>query len=128
MQKKTRQNKDFRTVSTGRNESNRKIPEQNPRTVRELLTSSAGRLEELKRQLATRSTVLACLQTALPAELAAELVSAGLEDGRLTLGASSAAWASRLRYVIEPLKPALAAALDAEISMVKVRVARANKA
>jgi hypothetical protein len=128
MQKKTSQNKDFRTVSTSRNESNRKILERNPRTVSELLTSSAGRLEEIKRRLATRSTVLATVQSVLPATLAAELVSAGLEGGRLTLGAGSAAWASRLRYVIEPLKPALAAALDAEISAVKVRVARAIKA
>jgi hypothetical protein len=128
MQKKSSQNKDFRTVSTGRNESNRKIPAQNARAVRELLASGAGKLEELKRRLATRSTVLDCVQTALPAQLAAELISAGLEDGRLTLGASSAAWASRLRYVIEPLKPILAAALDAEISVLKVRVARAHKA
>jgi hypothetical protein len=128
MQKKPSQNKDFRTVRLDRNESNRKNPEENSRTVRELLTSGAGKLEELKRRLATRYTVLTGVQSALPAQLAAELISAGLEDGQLTLGASSAAWASRLRYVIEPLKPALAALLDAEISVVKVRVARASKA
>jgi hypothetical protein len=127
MQKKTRQNKDFRTVSACRNESNRKSLEQNPRAVRELLTSGAGRLEELTRRLATRSTVLARVKTALPAEIANELVSAGFEEGRLSLGASSAAWASRLRYVIEPLKPTLAAILEQEISVVKVRVARTNK-
>jgi hypothetical protein len=59
---------------------------------------------------------------ALPAELAQAVVSAGLDEGTLTIGVASAAWAARLRYVSDTLGPPLAKSLGAEIQSIRIKV------
>ena len=44
------------------------------------------------------------VREALPPKLAAAVVSAGLEQGRLTIGVVGAVWASRLRYSMERIQ------------------------
>src|SRR5208282_5065283 len=71
---------------------------QNPRLVSELLQLHGKKLRELGARLKKRAGVLDLVRGALPAKLAPHVCSAGLENGRLTLGVTGAVWASRLRY------------------------------
>ncbi len=61
---------------------------------------------------------------ALPADLAGAVVTAGIERETLTLGAVSAAWATRLRYSTDILRQRVSAGLGVEIAKVRVRVRR----
>ncbi len=59
----------------------------------------------------------------LPAKLAAEVCSAGLEQGRLSLGVTSAVWAHRLRYTTGLLRKELADSMQINILSVRIYVA-----
>ena len=49
-------------------------------------------------------------------------MSAGLEQGRLTIGVVGAQWASRLRYSTEIIRKRVAGSLGAEIHSIRIRV------
>ncbi len=75
---------------------------QNSKSLSELLARGGKRLSLLKDRAAQRSEIVEQVRAALPARLAQSVVSAGLEEGRLTIGVVGAVWASRLRYSKEP--------------------------
>jgi hypothetical protein len=59
---------------------------------------------------------------ALPDRLAQAVVSAGVEQGRLTIGVSGAVWASRLRYFTDIVRKRVSESLGIEILSVRIRV------
>ena len=94
----------------------------NPKSIKDLLRSDVGRLNSLKARADSRAALVEQVRKALPATLAAAVVSAGLEGQRLTLGVAGAAWAARLRYQADHLCTTLAASLDVSIDRMRVRV------
>ncbi len=62
------------------------------------------------------------VRAALPPRLAQAVASAGIEDGRLTIGVAGAAWASRLRYSSDLLRKRVGSSLGVEILAVRIRV------
>jgi hypothetical protein len=62
------------------------------------------------------------VRAALPARLAQAVVSAGVEQGRLTIGVSGAVWASRLRYFTDIVRKRVSDSLGMEILSVRIRV------
>jgi hypothetical protein len=95
---------------------------QNPRVVSELLQLHGKKLRELGATLKKRAAVLDVVRASLPAKLASRVASAGLENGRLTLGVTGAVWASRLRYSTSALRMEVGAALCTDIVSVRIRV------
>src|SRR5580700_3744582 len=93
-----------------------------PQTIHEILRGSGARLTALRTQTSNRAAVLAHVCAALPPNLAKAVASAGVGDGRLTLGVVGAAWASRLRYVTETLRKRVGESLGVEIRSVRIRV------
>src|SRR6266404_2508215 len=77
---------------------------QNPRSVSDLMSRTGNKLSALKVRSQERSLVLDQVRAALPARLAQAVVSAGIEQGRLTIGVAGAVWASRLRYLTESVR------------------------
>jgi len=61
---------------------------------------------------------------ALPEKLAERVLSAGVEQGQLTLGVTGAAWASRLRYATDSLRTAVGHSMGVEIRTVRIKVVR----
>lgn len=59
---------------------------------------------------------------ALPDELSQAVATAGLEDGRLTLGVAGAVWASRIRYMTDALQAKVAASSGSSIQSVRIKV------
>ena len=86
------------------------------------MTLRGMKLRELGAAIKKRAAVLDAVRASLPAKLASRVASAGLENGRLTLGVSGAAWASRLRYSTGTLRSEVGAALRTEILSVRIRV------
>jgi hypothetical protein len=95
---------------------------QNPRIVSELLHLHGKKLRDLGAAIKKRAAVLEVVRRSLPPKLATHIASAGLENGRLTVGVTGAVWASRLRYLTADLRIAVGAALRAEILSVRIRV------
>jgi Dna[CI] antecedent, DciA len=95
---------------------------QNPRVVSELLQLHGKKLRELGTAIKKRAVVLDAVRSSLPPRLATHIASAGLENGRLTVGVTGAVWASRLRYLTGDLRTRVGAALRTEIVSVRVRV------
>jgi hypothetical protein len=95
---------------------------QNPRRVSDLLSRTGNKLTALKTRSQERSRVLEQVRAVLPARLAQAIASAGIEQGRLTIGVVGAVWASRLRYMTEPVKKHVAGSLGLTILSVKIRV------
>jgi Dna[CI] antecedent, DciA len=124
MQKKPTQNKDFRTFRESKIATRSTAAMQKPRPVSELLDKGSNQLRVLRLGLKTRSDALVTIRSALPERLAAEVLDVGIADGLLTISASSAAWATRLRYVMAPMREPLAVALKSKIDSIKIRVAR----
>jgi hypothetical protein len=89
----------------------------------ELLQIPDKVLGNLSARIRDRAELLAAVRSALPARLAAEVLSAGLEAGRLTVGVSSAAWAARLRYLTHDLRKTLGISMRTTIHSVRLRVA-----
>jgi hypothetical protein len=97
---------------------------QNPRVVSELFQLRGKKLRALTAAIKKRAAVLEMVRACLPEKLASRVESAGLENGRLTLGVSGAVWASRLRYCTAALRTEVGAALHTEIVSVRIRVFR----
>jgi hypothetical protein len=81
-----------------------------------------GRLKSLQTRRRERRDVLAHVRAALPAELEGNVLTAGIEEGRLTVGVSAGAWASRLRYRSQALRERVAETLGREIHSVRIKV------
>ena len=94
---------------------------QNPKSISELL-KGGKRLSQLATRSKVRATVLEQVRSALPASLAAAVVSAGLEQGQLTIGVASAAWASRIRYLSSAARRRLQEHTGADLAKLRVRV------
>jgi len=62
------------------------------------------------------------VRAALPARLAQSVASAGLDEGRLTIGVVGAVWASRLRYSSDAIRKRVAKSLGKEVLTVRIRV------
>jgi hypothetical protein len=90
--------------------------------INELLSSPGNRLTSLRLKIRARSEVLTHVRAALPPELEATVVTAGIEEGRLTVGVSGGAWASRLRYRTEALRRRVAGTLGQDIHSVRIKV------
>jgi hypothetical protein len=95
---------------------------QNSKSVSELLARGGKRLSLLKEKAAERSLVLDQVRAALPVRLAEAVVSAGMDEGRLTIGVVGAVWASRLRYSTEIIRKRVAKSAGLEILTVRIRV------
>ena len=88
--------------------------------INELL--EVGRLKGLQNRRRERGDVLAHVRAALPPELGGTVITAGIEEGRLTVGVSAGAWASRLRYRSQALREQVAGTLGREIQTVRIKV------
>jgi Dna[CI] antecedent, DciA len=95
---------------------------QNPRSVSDLLSRAGNKLTALKSRSRDRSQVLDQVRAALPDRLAQAVASAGIDQGKLTIGVVGAVWASRLRYLTESVRKRVGGALGIAILSVKVRV------
>lgn len=81
-----------------------------------------NKLTALKTRSHERSLVVEQVRAALPARLAQAVASAGIEQGRLTIGVSGAVWASRLRYFTDTVRKRVSESLKIEILSVRIRV------
>jgi hypothetical protein len=95
---------------------------QNSKSLSELLARGGTRLSLLKAKSVARSKVLEQVRAALPARLGQAVASAGIEQGRLTIGVVGAVWASRLRYFTESIRTRVAKSAGLEILTVRIRV------
>jgi predicted nucleic acid-binding Zn ribbon protein len=100
---------------------------KNPTQVSHLLAEGPGLLRRLREGTAEAVRTLAVLKQHLPPEIAAQVFGAALKDGTLTVLVRSAAWGTRLRYLAPEFTDKVAAALDAAVLRVKVKV-RAGRA
>ena len=101
---------------------NRRAAVRKSRHIKDLLEGGSERLTSLRKRLQERSRILDSVLAALPEELAANVASAGIDHGELTIGAASAAWATRLRYVTDTLRERVGGALGVEISSIRIKV------
>ncbi len=95
---------------------------QNPKRINELLNSRGKRLSSLREALAARGATLQQVCAALPEELARAVVTAGIRDGKLTIGVAGAAWAARLRYSTEALRNHITTSGGTQIVSVHIKV------
>jgi hypothetical protein len=95
---------------------------QKPKLLSELLEGHGKQLRALSEALRERQTVLVAVRQTLPPKLAAQVLSAGIERGRLSIGVSSAAWATRLRYLTTDLRMTVGKALGVEVTAVRIRI------
>ena len=93
--------------------------------IKELLEGPSGRLKSLQARRRGRSEVLSHVRAALPAELKGTVETAGIDEGRLTVGVSGGVWASRLRYRATALRERVAGTLGQEIHSVRIKVVQA---
>jgi hypothetical protein len=126
MQKKATRNKDFRTVQTSTGTQFSYIAMQKPKPLSELFQIPSKTLRDLAARLEARVQLLARVRRLLPPKLAAEVCSAGLEQGRLTLGVTSAVWAQRLRYATGLIRKELADSMQINILSVRIRIVPGN--
>ena len=99
-----------------------RVAMQNPRSLSDLLSRTGNKLTALKARSRHRSLVVDQVRAALPPRLAEAVVSAGLEQGRLTIGVVGAVWASRLRYLTESVRTHVGSSLGTVILSVRVKV------
>jgi Dna[CI] antecedent, DciA len=95
---------------------------QNTKRLSELLSVPGKRLGSLKQRSQERSSTVSQVRSTLNAKLADAVITAGIEGDVLTIGVNSATWASRLRYLTEPLRDSVAAASGKAIRRVRIRV------
>jgi hypothetical protein len=95
---------------------------QNPKGLSDLLSRTGNKLSALKTRSLERSRVLEQVRAALPARLALNVASAGIDTGRLTIGVVGAVWASRLRYLTEILRKRVGSSLGITLQSVRIRV------
>jgi hypothetical protein len=116
------QNKDFRTVLAIRYPGKMAVAVQNSKSLSELLLKGGQRLAALQATSQARSQVLDQVRAALPPKLAVAVASAGIEEGRLTIGVVGAVWASRLRYCSDILRKRVGKSAGVTIVAVRIRV------
>jgi hypothetical protein len=92
------------------------------RDIKDLFEGGSPRLTSLLDRSRARSAVLAHVQAALPPNLARTVATAGLEQGRLTVGVAGAVWASRLRYATDVLRQKVGTSMGVEIQRVRIKV------
>ena len=92
------------------------------RDIKGLFEGGSDRLTSLKARSRARSLVLTQVLAALPPDLARAVATAGIEDGKLTVGVTGAAWASRLRYMTETLRAKIGESSGLEIRSVRIKV------
>src|SRR5271170_4512635 len=97
-----------------------------PKSINELLKTGGKRLTDLQAKSRARISLLEHVRAALPQTLADHVVSAGIEEGRLTIGVASATWAARLRYVTETLRMRVGGSAGADIQSVRIKVVPAR--
>ena len=95
---------------------------QKPRSVSDLLSRTGNKLTALKTRSRERSLIVEQVRAALPPRLALAVASAGIDQGRLTIGVVGAVWASRLRYSTESVRKHVAGITGTAILSVKIRV------
>jgi len=93
-----------------------------PKTINELLKTGGQRLTSLVSQTRQRNVALKHVRAALPGELAAVVVSAGIDRGVLTVGVAGSAWAARLRYATDILRERVGDAAGIAILGVRIKV------
>jgi Dna[CI] antecedent DciA-like protein len=94
---------------------------QNTKTINELL-SGTKRLSQLKSRSEKRSRILVSVREALPPHLAHAVVTAGVDEGRLSIGVVSGVWASRIRYFLPMARAHLHRELGISLVSARVRV------
>jgi hypothetical protein len=83
------------------------------RSVSELLAEGKAALERLKSGAEAANRTLVALQRALPEDVAGHVFGATLDpEGVLTVLVDSGAFATRLRFLLPELLPALGTALE----------------
>jgi hypothetical protein len=102
--------------------SNSPVAMQNPRSVSDLMSRSGNKLSALKIRSQHRSLVLEQVRAALPARLAQAVASAGIEQGRLTIGVVGGVWASRIRYFTDAVRKGVSGSMGVEILGIRIRV------
>ena len=93
-----------------------------PKSINELLKIGGVRLSALKERSEQRNRTLDHVRAAVPAALAQYIVTAGVEDGRLTVGVTGANWAARLRYVTDTLRAEVGERMGLTIERVRIKV------
>jgi len=86
------------------------------------MSRTGNKLSALKTRSLERSRVVEQVRAALPARLAPNVASAGIDSGRLTIGVVGAHWASRLRYLTESVRKRVGSSLGVSIHSVRIRV------
>jgi hypothetical protein len=120
MQNKVSQNKEISTLLSPIQCRHPAHKMRNSIKINELLDT--GRLKSLQSRRRERRDVLAHVRAALPPELEATVLTAGIEEGRLIVGVSGGAWASRLRYRSQALRERVADTLGRDIHSVRIKV------
>ena len=79
-------------------------------------------LKRLREGTRDAERTLSVLKAHLPPEVAAQVFGASLKDGTLTVLVRSAAWGTRLRYLVPEFTDRLGAGLGSKIEKLKVKV------
>jgi hypothetical protein len=83
---------------------------------------SGPRIAALRTQSRARAKVADHVCAALPPLLARAVVSAGIDEGRLTIGVAGGAWAARLRYGTDSLRIRVGESLGIDIQSIRIKV------
>jgi hypothetical protein len=97
-------------------------PMHKTKSINELLNSGGPRLGALVSLTRQRQAALEQVRAALPPELAAVVVSAGIDRGVLTVGVAGGPWAARLRYSTDLLRERMGGATGIDIQGVRIKV------
>ena len=122
MENKVGQNKEFCTLWTGNFPQPSPCVMQNPKSISELFQTRGARLGALGAKSRQRRSVLEQVRAALPAKLAEKVMTAGIDNARLTIGVAGAQWATRLRYMAGSVCSEVGEALEVDIRTLRVRV------
>lgn len=95
---------------------------QKLKPIKALFEMPGKALRDIAQARTRRAEILTEVLRHLEEPLRAQVMSAGLARGRLTLGVTSAAWASRLRYRTAALRALVSAACGEPIARVRIRV------
>jgi hypothetical protein len=98
---------------------------QKSKAVSELFTGANKKLTALRAKSDERSRIRERVCAVLPAKLAQAVVSASIEQGRLSIGVTGAVWATRLRYMADSLRSRVGDATGIAVFSVRVRVVTA---
>ena len=95
---------------------------QKSKAVSELFTGANKKLTALRAKSDERLRIRERVCAVLPAKLARTVVSASIDQGRLSIGVTSAVWATRLRYLADELRNRVGESTGIAVSSVRVRV------